>query len=91
MELFLLFKLATRWKNVVHLSPSLSQRALYFCRQLISSIRVTFSNSLITNDFVNFSSKIKAPTSSNPSRTQLLHKKFYMGLHIAKHLLILGF
>ena len=88
MELFLLFKLTTRWKKCVHLSPPFNHNTLDFCLQLTNSKRAIISKSLIIVAFLVFSSSIKSLSSSKPSKTHKPSRRSFYSLYIVKHLLI---
>ena len=69
MVLNLFWEFSVLWKNLVFLIPFRIQRALDFCLQHISTIRVTFSSSMRSRSFSKFSSLVRGQLSSNKSST----------------------
>lgn len=83
--MFLLFKMVTQWKNIVHLSPSLNRSALDVYLQLTSFKRVALSKSMIAFSFLNTQCSLFFQTIKN---LQFFQKKLFMSLDIDKHLIL---
>jgi hypothetical protein len=88
----LVTKIQWSYENLVHLKTSLKHKALDFCLQLTSSMRVDLSKSLNTLVFLTLSSVHKALSSSTISRShnssKKKKKKLFPSLYIVKHHLI---